>query len=118
MHQKPGSPVSVTDGSKAFAQSGDGAREVLGDQRGGAQALHRVPAVGDCSPGLFEGGIQRVPRFGPVLDHVRNGVKLQQDSLETLQECVVQVARDARALADALLQTEIELPLQRKEPRR
>src|SRR5580658_2228081 len=43
---------------------------------------------------------------------VRSCLKTQQQSIETLQQSIVQVSRDPRPLADARFQRHVELPLQ------
>src|SRR5580698_4822695 len=93
-----------------FPDRADGAREIVARERRRTQALDGIAALLYRPTGLIDALIEKIPRPGIVREHVGNRGKLQQDALKALQQRVVQVARDAGALVDALLHAEIELP--------
>ena len=54
--------------------------------------------------------VERLLRFGRALrEHVDRGLKAEQHAVKALQQRIVQLPRDARALVDALVQAQIEL---------
>src|SRR5262249_20180610 len=86
--------------SKFFANRADCAGKVMANRAGGAQALHRIPAFRDRRPGLLDHGLQRsVGLSRTVREQVGYRGKLQQHSLETLQQGIVQLSSDPRPLA-------------------
>ena len=71
--------------------------------------MDRAPAFHDRLVGAFEGLFQllfRLSRRQQLVHHL----KAQHQSLETLQERVVQIAGEARALADTFVQPHVEFP--------
>ena len=107
-----GTPQQVAQRCRIVLTSGEGQSDVsikiFSKNRRGAQPLQPIPALGDRLPGLLDGRFQRLPGFGGAIrQRERHRVKLQQHSLKTLQQRIVQIARDAGALAAALFQTHV-----------
>ena len=79
----------------------------------GPQSLHRVAALRDRLGRLVDGALKDLLRFGRTIrQKVERGLEPQQQPVEALQQRVVQVACDARPLADTRLQRHLELTIQ------
>src|SRR5208282_4536485 len=110
IHVKLGSIWVRFAGREFLTQSVYRQRKVTGHDRGRAQALYGIPALRDRFSGLIDSALQCFPGFGRTLrQKISRCLKTQQESLETLQQSIVQFPRDACALADALFQTHVEL---------
>ena len=70
-----------------------------------AQSLHRVAALGDRLCGQVDGVIEfLLSILRARRKKICGGLKAKQESLETLQQRIVEVPSDARAFFDARLQ--------------
>ena len=75
--------------------------------------MHRVAALRDRLGRLVDGARKDLLRFGRTIrQKVERGLEPQQQPVEALQQRVVQVARDARALGDARVQRRLEPTMQ------
>ena len=97
--------VGVRVGREFVAEGPDRYGEIVAFDGRRAQALDRVPAFGDRLRRVINRTIQFLFGLGRALrQQVRRGLELQQQSVEALQQRVVQLARDARALVDACVE--------------
>ena len=79
--------------------------------------LHRIPAFDDRLCSLHNPAVEVLLRLdGAVGPQLRGYLKPWQQSLKTLQECVVQVPREAGALTDAFFEKHVELRRQLPHP--
>src|SRR6266849_7974440 len=84
--------------------------QVVVDNCGRAQALHSVPALCDCLVAPIESCVEDLKCFrGALREQIADRLKAEHQSLKTLQECVMQLASDAGAFADALFQAQFEV---------
>ena len=75
--------------------------------------MHRVAALRDRLGRLVDGARKDLLRFRRTIGQkVGRGLEPQQQPVEALQQRVVQVARDARALGHARVQRHLELAMQ------
>src|SRR5579863_10519278 len=116
LHAKLGAILAAMTGSELFSERADRPGQVVGNHRGGAQPLHRIPALDDRLPRLRDDGLQLFPGFRRILDSVYHSGKLHQHALKTLQQGIVEIPRDARPLVDAFFHTQVELLFQIPEP--
>src|ERR1700678_4303780 len=77
----------------------------------GAQVLHCIPSLGEGLITLVENTVECSLRFLRTLrQHVLRRLQVEQQSLKTLQQGVVQFAGNTGALAQAFLNPHIKLP--------
>ena len=97
--------VGVRVGREFVAEGPDRYGEIVAFDGRRAQALDRVPAFGDRLRRVFNRTIQLLLGLSRALrQQVRRGLELQEQSVEALQQRVVQVARDACALVDTFVE--------------
>ena len=97
-------------GRELVAEGPDRQREIVAFDGRRPQALHRVAAFGDRLRGVFNRTIQLLFGLGRALrQQVRRGLESQQQTVEALQQRVVQLPRDARALVDAFVEPSLVL---------
>src|SRR5262249_6182292 len=97
--------------SEFLSERADRTRQVISHHRGRAQSLHCVSSLGDGLLSLIDCALQPLMSFVRAMwEQVRHSLKLQQDTLKTLEQSVVQVPRDASPLADPLFHTQVEYP--------
>ena len=102
--------VGARVGRELVAKGPDRDREIVTFDGRRPQALHRVPAFGDRLRRVFNRTIQFLFRLCRALrQQVRRGLEPQQQSVEALQQRVVQLPRDARALVDAFVEASLVL---------
>jgi ParB-like chromosome segregation protein Spo0J len=78
--------------------------------------LYRIPAFGDRLSSLIDRGIELLFRLlGTGRKQAGSGLQVEQQSMKTLQQRIVQVPRDSRPLADTLFQSYVELSRQSME---
>src|SRR5262245_57433506 len=93
-----------------FRQRRDRLCQFIGQDRRRSQVLNRVAAFDDGLIGTVEslveyvGSLRRIRR-----QQVARTLKAEHQSLETLQQRVVQLARDTGPLVDAFIEPEVEL---------
>src|SRR6266699_1373745 len=84
--------------------------EIAVSRRLGTQVLNSIPALGD---GLLRPGDRAIESlncvFGSPGKHIASRLKSKKQSVEALQQRVVQLAGDARPFAHSLFQAHIEL---------
>ncbi len=109
LHTKFGAILAAMTGSELFSERTDRPRQVVGNHRGRAQSLYRIPALDDRLPSLVDDFLQRLPGFfRAIRELVSHRGKFQQDPLKTLQQGIVQFSRDSRALAHSLFQAKFQ----------
>ena len=114
-----GRPVGARVGRELVAKGPDRHREIVAFDGRRAQALHRVPAFGDRLCRMFNRAIQFLFRVCRALrQQVRHGLESQQQTVEALEQRVVQFAGDSCALADARLERHVERVLYLTHPER
>src|SRR5271165_2398565 len=96
-------------GSQFIAQCSYGLREIVFYHRRRTQIVYSLPALDDGPITHFQSFFECVPCFARR-KLVDSYMKVEHQSLKTLQQRVVQLAGDARALADPLFQAHVELP--------
>src|SRR5271154_3761919 len=75
--------------------------------------MYRIPALGDGLLRPFECSVKSLYcLFGPPWEHVARRLKSEHEPVKTLQQRVMQIAGDARAL----IQTSVELLCDLMEP--
>ena len=101
------------------AKGPDRHREIVAFDGRRPQALHRVPAFGDRLCRVFNRTIQFLFRLCRALrQQVRHGLESQQQTVEALEQRVVQLAGDSCALRDARLEGHLERVLYLTHPER
>ena len=81
-----------------------------------AQVLNGIAALGDSLVSLADGAVKRADGlFGAPGEQVARRLEGEHQPLKTLQQRVVQFARDTRPLLDALLHAHVERPLELPE---
>src|SRR5579864_8828707 len=117
LHLKEGRILVDAFSSEFFSESPYRRGKVVGLEGGCTQPLYSVPTLGDrlirpinrgleCFPGL-----RRTPR-----EQVDASLKMEHQSLKALQQGIVQIPRNACALANALFQAHVELVRQLPHP--
>src|SRR5262245_55223454 len=100
MHTKVARILAGWIRRQAFCKRADGPRQVVGNHRGGAQSLHRIPTFGDRTSGLLDDLLQCLLDLWSVRNLVRYSRKLQQHPLKTLQQSIVKVAGNPLPLSN------------------
>jgi hypothetical protein len=84
--------------SDFLTQRLNGLRKFVFDQRGSAQILDRISRLGDRLSGVVECGLQNLLGIrGARREEVVDRLATEEQAMETLQQRVVQFARDSRA---------------------
>ena|ERR1700683_145379 len=101
--------MATAFGSELLAESRDGLSQVIALDRRGAQSLHGLPSLGNGLRRLINRALKDPLGLGRTCWEVlANRLESEQQSLKALQQCVVQVTRDARALGHTLLEARVE----------
>ena len=96
-----------------FAQRTNRIGQIVHLGHRGPQSLHCVAALRDRLGRLIDGARKDLLRFGRTIrQKVERGLESQQQPVEALQQGVVQVACNARALGDTRVQCHLELTMQ------
>jgi len=100
-------------GRELLSKAREGEGEVVGLDRRGAQSLHGMASLGDGLRRLVDRAAERfLGRGRAPREHLVHSLETQQQSLEALQQRVVQLARDARPLTHARIERHVELAAQ------
>ena len=81
--------------------------------------MNGIPSLGDGLFRLIDCALQSLSGSGyiwTVGEHVNSRLKDKEKPLKTLQDCVVQLPRDARSLVHALVHAHTELVCHLPEP--
>src|SRR5215469_4323427 len=74
------------------------------------QVLDRVSAFGDCLLGSLDRAVQRLKRvFRATRKEISGSLEPKHETMQGLEQCIVQIASDACALVQARLQSNREL---------
>ena len=90
-------------------------RQIIGRRGGGAQVVHRGPALRDGLIRAVEGLLEFNLRLA-LRKQVVHHLKTQHQALKALQQRVMQIARDAGALTDAFVHAHVEFARDLMEP--
>src|SRR5580698_1006866 len=102
-------PFFILRPCQFLARSSQQLYEAAVSVRLGTQALDGAPPLRDCLFRASDCSIQNLNGFfGPTGKHVASRLKSKQQSVERLQQRVVQFAGDARPLAHSLFQACVE----------
>ncbi len=111
LHTQPARSVSGPFCRKLLSQARDGDGQIVGLDRRGTQPLHGLPSFRDGLRCPIDRACERLLGVGrPLREQLVNGLEPKQQSLKALQQRIVQVTRDARALGHALVQARVERP--------
>ena len=107
------SGFNTRSGRELVAKRPDRRREVVAFDGRRPQALHCVAPFGDRASSGFNRTIQFLFRLcRPLLQKLRHNLEPQQQPVEALQQCVVQLPGDSCPLPHARLEGHVELVMQ------
>jgi hypothetical protein len=114
VHRRP----AILGYGKLLAQRAQGLYEVIVDERRRAQVFDRATALGDYLVPAIESTLERAHGFSRTSGkEIAYCLKPEHQALKTLQERIMEFASDARALADSLFETDVQLPREAEYPK-
>src|ERR1700677_3304020 len=112
-HTEKGGIRDRSIGREFFSESAYGHGKVVGLDRGGAQSLNSIPALGDRLGRLIDSALESLFSFGRALqEQVSSSLKEENHSMKALKQSIVQIPSDSCAFVDTRFDLHAELPFQ------
>jgi hypothetical protein len=109
-HTEKGGIRDRSVGLEFFSESAYGHGKVVGLDRGGAQPLHSIPALGDRLGRLIDSALETLFGFDRALrEQVSSSLKAEHQSMKALQQSIVQIPSDSCPFVDACFKPYCEL---------